>query len=77
MCPTDSTPDPRDMMRAPDKQDIPTGRKSADDHLKPDISKRPSLPDRPQRMAADIEDEEADPVIDSGPGIADGALNRK
>ena len=23
-------------------------------------------------MAADIEDEEADPVIDTGPGIADG-----
>lgn len=37
-----------------------------------DISQRPSLPDHPQQMAADIEDEDDDPVIDSGPGITDG-----
>ncbi len=37
-----------------------------------DISSRPPLPSHPERMAADIEDEEADPVIDTGPGIADG-----
>ena len=37
-----------------------------------DISKRPALPDHPERMAADIEDEGADPVVDTGPGIADG-----
>ena len=37
-----------------------------------DISRRPALPDHPERTAADIEDEEADPVIDTGPGIADG-----
>ena len=37
-----------------------------------DIGRRPALPDHPERMAADIEDEEADPVIDTGPGIADG-----
>ena len=37
----------------------------------PDIAHRPSLPLHPEQMAADIEDEEADPVIDSGPGIAD------
>ena len=37
-----------------------------------DISRRPALPDHSGRMAADIEDEDADPVIDSGPGIADG-----
>ena len=37
-----------------------------------DISRRPPLPDHTERMAADIEDEEADPVIDTGPGIADG-----
>jgi hypothetical protein len=28
-------------------------------------------------MAADMEDEEADPVIDSGPGIADGIKSLK
>jgi hypothetical protein len=37
-----------------------------------DIASRPPLPEHPERMAADIEDEEADPVIDTGPGIADG-----
>jgi hypothetical protein len=38
----------------------------------PDMRDRPALPDHPQPMAADIEDEEADPVVDSGPGIDDG-----
>jgi hypothetical protein len=42
-----------------------------------DISRRPSLPDHPERMAADIEDEESDPVIDTGPGIADGPRSFK
>lgn len=37
-----------------------------------DIKQRPPLPEHPEPMAADIEDEEADPVIDTGPGIADG-----
>ena len=32
-----------------------------------DIRNRPPLPDHPERMAADIEDEDADPVIESGP----------
>ena len=39
---------------------------------KPDVSHRPALPDHPEQMAVDIEDEEADPVVDTGPGIADG-----
>ena len=38
----------------------------------PDILHRPPLPDHPEQMAVDVEDEEADPVIDSGPGITDG-----
>lgn len=37
-----------------------------------DVSQRPELPADPQAMAADLEDEEADPVIDIGPGISDG-----
>ena len=37
-----------------------------------DMRDRPALPQHPQPMAADVEDEEADPVIDSGPGIDDG-----
>lgn len=35
----------------------------------PDIAHRPALPDHPHLTAADIEDEDADPVIDTGPGI--------
>lgn len=56
----------------------PAGRSEADE-AGPDISRRPALPDHPERMAADMEDEEADPVKDSGPGIADGArsLNKQ
>jgi hypothetical protein len=56
-------------------QPKPTGadgsasRDSADDL---DIGRRPALPERPEQMAADVEDEEADPVVDRGPGIADG-----
>lgn len=38
----------------------------------PDMRDRPALPEHPQPMAADVEDEEADPVVDSGPGIDDG-----
>jgi hypothetical protein len=49
----------------------------AADEPAPDISRRPPLPDRPERMAADIEDQEADPVKDSGPGIADGVRSLK
>jgi hypothetical protein len=40
-----------------------------------DIAHRPALPDHPQRMTADIEDGDADPVIDIGPGIDDGPAN--
>ncbi|MCW5651984.1 MAG: hypothetical protein KIS62_19730 [Ramlibacter sp.] len=33
---------------------------------------RPPLPTHVAVMAADVEDEDDDPVIDTGPGIADG-----
>jgi hypothetical protein len=45
--------------------------------IEPDIGHRPALPDHPEQMAADIEDEEADPVIDTGPGIDDGVTSLK
>lgn len=38
----------------------------------PDGDDRPALPEAPVLTAADIEDEDVDPVIDDGPGIADG-----
>lgn len=50
---------------------------SSDEARAQDISRRPALPDHPERMAADIEDEDADPVIDTGPGIADGPDSTK
>jgi hypothetical protein len=36
-----------------------------------EISDRPELPSHPELTAADVEDEDADPVVDTGPGIAD------
>lgn len=69
--PSDTTPDPRDMERMPEDKQIPKASKH-DLAGKPDIEHRPALPDRPKQMAADIEDEDDDPVVDSGPGIADG-----
>ena len=78
MCPTDTTPDPRDMQRAPESQQIqqrgPKAERGGD--RTPDIAHRPGLPEHPERMAADIEDEEADPVVDEGPGITDGRMRQ-
>ena len=77
MCPTDTTPDPRDMQRIPESQEIPQPRADARAAPgSPDIKDRPGLPEHPERMAADIEDEEADPVVDEGPGITDGRMPR-
>ncbi len=73
--PTDTTPDPRDMERLPEAQRIPEpqrGRPAAAPVQAPDMTRRPALPAHPERMAADIEDEDADPVVDTGPGIDDG-----
>ena len=41
-----------------------------------DMRGRPQLPTDTEVTAADIEDEEADPVVDTGPGIADGPDTR-
>lgn len=65
MPPTDTTPDPRDMERMPEDKQIPQAKREIAG--KPDIERRPPLPEKPTTMAADIEDEEADPVIESGP----------
>jgi hypothetical protein len=71
--PDDPTPLGDAMTHRFPEQKIPQakpGQPSAAGRSSP--SQRPSLPDHPEPMAADIEDEDADPVIDSGPGIADG-----
>ena len=81
--PTDTTPDPRTMERLPEVQRIPetvpgAGRAAAPGA--PDIAHRPPLPEPTVEMAADVdeesEDEDADPVVDTGPGIEDGAQSR-
>jgi hypothetical protein len=89
MAPKDPTPRGGEILQPPNRT-IPQPRpgEESDEPVlgnpvadeagdQPDIPKRPALPRDPQRMAADIEDEEADPVIDSGPGIDDGVKSLK
>lgn len=81
MCPTDTTPDPRDMQRVPDEPEFMQPRKAVDpdaprapagaDSAPPDIENRPALPHRPLITAADIEDEETDPVGSDQPGLGE------
>lgn len=90
MCPIDPSPHGGEILHelaqrrfpqpAPGQEsdDQSRGLAIADDGKdEPDIAHRPSLPLHPEQMAADIEDEEADPVIDSGPGIADDTRGPK
>jgi len=73
MPPTDPTPLGDEMVRRMPERKFPQPKTTDDkDESGPDMAQRPPLPDHPQPMAADIEDEESDPVVDSGPGIADG-----
>ncbi len=82
--PTDTTPDPRKMTRAPDppefiqpEEDImpPEEAREVRGHDasagEPDIAARPALPDRAPPSAADLEDEEADPVGSDQPSLAE------
>lgn len=79
--PADTTPDPRDMERAPEAQRIPQAREgpSEDARHEPDIFRRPRLPEDPQIMAADVaRDPAAAPTRDVTPGLgeSDSELNR-
>ena len=80
MPPIDTTPHGGEIMQPPERP-FPEPEAPQESHGfvrlvadedadEPDIGRRPALPD--ERMAMDIEDEEADPVIESGPGIDDG-----
>ena len=82
MPPIDTTPHGGEIMQPPERP-FPAPKAPQESHGlvrqladedadEPDIGHRPALPDHPELMAVDIEDEEADPVIDSGPGIDDG-----
>ena len=61
----------------PERARIPAERPGAEEAGRPDglsreaVSARPALPTEPEPMAADVEDDEADPVVESGPGVAD------
>lgn len=82
MPPRDPSPLGDEMVRTLPERKFPEpkpGDHAAADEAAPDISHRPALPGHPEPMAADVEDEEADPVTDAGPGIADGvrSLNKQ
>jgi hypothetical protein len=66
-------PEPKYPEPQPGKEsDEPVrGQPSAGD-AEPEIGHRPDLPRHPAMTAADVEDEEADPVVDEGPGIDGG-----
>lgn len=87
MCPDDPTPHGREILhRPPERAKFPQPKAGEELHGGPgadqsaderDPSHRPALPEHPVRTAVDIEDEEADPVTDSGPGIDDGVKSLK
>lgn len=88
MPPDDPTPLGDAMTHRFTQQKIPDRKPGADPaagdagaaaqaKAKADISQRPALPEHPERMAADIEGEEADPLAGSVPGIADGMKSLK
>jgi hypothetical protein len=73
MCPIDPTPEGKEILHENKEKAFPP---DATDHAhlkstldEEDISHRPPLPTGVPEMAADLEDEDEDPVIDTGPGI--------
>ena len=80
--PADTTPDPRDMERAPADQRIPQAREgpAVGSLDKSDIAQRPPLPDSAPVMAGDIVQDPtaaAQPdAVKPAPGESDGELNR-
>ena len=88
MAPDDPTPHGGEIMHElPQRAKIPQpkpggetdepagGSPRAEDE--PEGARRPALPEHAEPMAVDIEDEEADPVTDRGPGIDDGVKSLK
>jgi|GEM_PF-2397032 len=79
--PIDPTPPGAGIMTAtPEDQKLPqpqeAGRDQPEAARNADLRNRPQIPTETEVTAADVEDEDADPVIDTGPGIADGPNTR-
>jgi hypothetical protein len=74
MCPIDPSPHAGEVMHEPDKQ-FPVPSPDGLDERKPQddaaINERPAIPAYSELMAVDVEDEEDDPVVESGPGVDD------
>lgn len=70
-------PEPKFPQPKPGRESDELSRPATEAGDASDVSNRPALPDHPVTMAADIEDEDADPVTDSGPGIDDGPNSLK
>ena len=78
--PDDTSPHGGEAMHPlPDRARIPKDRPDAArdargdsaEISKAEIERRPTLPADAEPMAADVEDEDADPVVESGPGVAE------
>lgn len=68
MCPEDPTPHGAEILHEPLQGRFPPLR--PDHHEKaPDTRSRPPLPEHVEAMAADMEDEDEDPVVETGPGV--------
>lgn len=69
--PDDPTPHGGEALHPlPDRARIPTERRP-DAQAPHEALERPPLPAHSTPLAADVEDEDADPVVDTGPGIDD------
>jgi hypothetical protein len=74
MCPIDPSPHFGEVMQEPEKQ-FPKPTPDVTHEPKPKalddvpVQDRPPIPSRSETMAVDIEDEDADPVVESGPGL--------
>lgn len=72
MCPIDPTPHAGEVLHEPDTQfpkPTPDVRHEKKPEAETSVEDRPAIPAASAQMAVDIEDEEADPVVESGPGV--------
>ena len=84
--PIDSAPEGAEVLHQPSEPGLPEPRpgEESDEPVRgqpgaggPDSDDRPALPEHPVLTAADLEDEDGDPVVDDGPGIADGVTGAR